>query len=169
MPGLAVLRPHVHRRRVWKTAPRSARAGLCGSGIAVRRPDDWHLHLRDGAMLQAVLPETARHFARAIIMPNLVPPGGHRWTRPRAYRDRILAALPAGHGFRAADDAVPDRRHRPRRCGRRRCLGPGQGGEALPRRGHDQFALRRARLWPRSCPCWKRWPRSACRSACMAR
>jgi hypothetical protein len=40
----------------------------------LRRPDDWHLHLRDGAMLRAVLPETARHFARAIIMPNLVPP-----------------------------------------------------------------------------------------------
>jgi len=42
--------------------------------LTIRRPDDWHLHLRDGAMLQAVLPETARHFARAIIMPNLVPP-----------------------------------------------------------------------------------------------
>ena len=42
--------------------------------LTIRRPDDWHLHLRDGAMLQAVLPETARHFGRAIIMPNLVPP-----------------------------------------------------------------------------------------------
>ena len=42
--------------------------------LTIRRPDDWHLHLRDGAMLRAVLPETTRHFARAIIMPNLVPP-----------------------------------------------------------------------------------------------
>lgn len=42
--------------------------------LTIRRPDDWHLHLRDGAMLKAVLPESARHFARAIIMPNLVPP-----------------------------------------------------------------------------------------------
>lgn len=42
--------------------------------IEIRRPDDWHLHLRDGAMLKGVLPETTRHFARAIIMPNLVPP-----------------------------------------------------------------------------------------------
>ena len=42
--------------------------------LTLRRPDDWHLHLRDGAMLRAVLPETARHFARAIVMPNLVPP-----------------------------------------------------------------------------------------------
>ena len=61
--------------------------------LTIRRPDDWHLHLRDGAMLQAVLPETARHFGRAIIMPNLVPPvvtGAHA----AAYRDRIMAALP---------------------------------------------------------------------------
>jgi dihydroorotase len=42
--------------------------------LTLRRPDDWHLHLRDGAMLAAVLPEFARHFGRAIIMPNLVPP-----------------------------------------------------------------------------------------------
>ena len=42
--------------------------------MTIRRPDDWHLHLRDGAMLGAVIDDTARHFARAIIMPNLVPP-----------------------------------------------------------------------------------------------
>jgi dihydroorotase len=42
--------------------------------LTLVRPDDWHLHLRDGAMLQAVLPESSRHFARALIMPNLVPP-----------------------------------------------------------------------------------------------
>jgi len=66
--------------------------------LTIRRPDDWHLHLRDGAMLAAVLPESARHFARAIIMPNLVPPvvtGVHA----RAYRDRIMAALPGGMDF----------------------------------------------------------------------
>ena len=61
--------------------------------LTIRRPDDWHLHLRDGAMLQAVLPETARHFARAIIMPNLVPPVV-TGNQAAAYRDRILAALP---------------------------------------------------------------------------
>ncbi len=78
--------------------------GVCASGcvmtdsITIRRPDDWHLHLRDGAMLQAVLPETARHFGRAIIMPNLVPPvvtGAHA----AAYRERIMAALPEGISF----------------------------------------------------------------------
>ena len=66
--------------------------------LTIRRPDDWHLHLRDGAILQAVLPETARHFARAIIMPNLVPPV-LRSDQAAAYRDRILAALPDGMTF----------------------------------------------------------------------
>lgn len=66
--------------------------------LTIRRPDDWHLHLRDGAMLQAVLPETARHFARAIIMPNLVPPVV-TGADAAAYRDRILAALPEGMTF----------------------------------------------------------------------
>ncbi|MDE4174076.1 dihydroorotase [Phaeobacter sp. PT47_59] len=66
--------------------------------LTLTRPDDWHLHLRDGAMLQAVLPETARHFARAIIMPNLVPPVV-TGAQAAAYRDRIMAALPGDMTF----------------------------------------------------------------------
>ncbi|UWQ73417.1 dihydroorotase [Leisingera sp. M658] len=66
--------------------------------LTIPRPDDWHLHLRDGAMLEAVLPETARHFGRAIIMPNLVPPVVTAG-QAAAYRDRILAALPNGMAF----------------------------------------------------------------------
>ncbi|UWQ13488.1 dihydroorotase [Aliiroseovarius sp. M344] len=66
--------------------------------LTLHRPDDWHLHLRDGAMLAAVLPETARHFGRAIIMPNLVPPVVTR-ADAEAYRNRILAALPADMRF----------------------------------------------------------------------
>jgi len=66
--------------------------------ITISRPDDWHLHLRDGAMLKGVLPETARHFARAIIMPNLVPPVV-TGDQAAAYRERILAALPEGMAF----------------------------------------------------------------------
>ncbi len=66
--------------------------------LTIRRPDDWHLHLRDGAMLAAVLPESARHFARAIIMPNLVPPVTTA-AQAAAYRDRIRAALPEGARF----------------------------------------------------------------------
>jgi dihydroorotase len=66
--------------------------------LTIRRPDDFHLHLRDGAILAAVLPETARHFARAIVMPNLVPPVV-TGAEAAAYRDRILAALPEGMAF----------------------------------------------------------------------
>ena len=66
--------------------------------LTIARPDDWHLHLRDGAMLAAVLPETARHFARAIIMPNLVPPVV-TGADAAAYRARILTALPDGMHF----------------------------------------------------------------------
>jgi dihydroorotase len=66
--------------------------------LTIPRPDDWHLHLRDGAMLAGVLPETARHFARAIIMPNLVPPVV-TGADAAAYRARILAALPPGMAF----------------------------------------------------------------------
>lgn len=66
--------------------------------ITIRRPDDWHVHLRDGAMLRAVLPWTAAQFARAIIMPNLTPPVTSA-AAAAAYRDRILAARPPGSAF----------------------------------------------------------------------
>ncbi|WP_432259223.1 dihydroorotase [Cupriavidus sp. TMH.W2] len=66
--------------------------------LTITRPDDWHLHLRDGAALAAVLPDTARQFARAIIMPNLKPPVT-TVAQAQAYRARILAALPAGMQF----------------------------------------------------------------------
>lgn len=66
--------------------------------ITIPKPDDWHLHLRDGAMLEGVLPYSARDFARAIIMPNLMPPVVTS-TDAKAYRDRIMAALPEGMAF----------------------------------------------------------------------
>ena len=66
--------------------------------ITLTRPDDWHLHLRDGAAMQSVLPDTARRFARAIVMPNLKPPV-RTVTEAAAYRERILAALPDGIDF----------------------------------------------------------------------
>ena len=81
--------------------------------ITIRKPDDWHLHVRDGAMLRAVLPYTARHFGRAILMPNLIPPV--RTTQDAiAYRDRVIAALPPGSTFKPlmtcylTDDTDPD-------------------------------------------------------------
>ena len=66
--------------------------------LTITRPDDWHLHLRDGAALKAVLPDTARQFARAIVMPNLRPPVTNA-ELALAYRQRILAALPQGVQF----------------------------------------------------------------------
>ena len=66
--------------------------------INIVRPDDWHLHLRDDALMRSVLPDTARQFARAIIMPNLKPPVTTTF-QAAAYRERILAAVPAGIKF----------------------------------------------------------------------
>ena len=66
--------------------------------ITIPTPDDWHLHLRDGAMLEGVIADSARHFARAIIMPNLVPPVV-RGDQAAAYRERIMKALPDGMTF----------------------------------------------------------------------
>ncbi|MEA2985741.1 MAG: dihydroorotase [Alphaproteobacteria bacterium] len=81
--------------------------------ITIRKPDDWHLHVRDGAMLRAVLPHTAKHFGRAILMPNLVPPV--RTTQDAiAYRKRVFAALPEGSTFKPlmtcylTDETDPD-------------------------------------------------------------
>ena len=66
--------------------------------ITLRWPDDWHVHLRDGEMLATVIPFTARQFTRAIVMPNLVPPVT-TVAAARAYRARILTALPADTAF----------------------------------------------------------------------
>jgi dihydroorotase len=81
--------------------------------ITITRPDDWHLHLRDGAALASLLPHTVKQFARAIVMPNLKPPVTTT-ALAAAYRNRILAALPAGASFEPlmvlylTDDTSPD-------------------------------------------------------------
>lgn len=81
--------------------------------LTITRPDDWHLHLRDGAMMESVLPYTAKQFARAIVMPNLTPPVTTA-EMAKGYRDRILAALPEGSDFQPlmtcylTDDTDPD-------------------------------------------------------------
>ena len=76
------------------------------STLTIRTPDDWHLHLRDGEMLQAVVGHTARQFARAIVMPNLKPPVT-TVEQARAYRERITAALTASQGPDAAAAFTP--------------------------------------------------------------
>ena len=81
--------------------------------LTLTRPDDWHLHVRDGAALCAVVPHSARQFARAIIMPNLRPPVT-TVEQALAYRDRILAAVPNGLAFQPlmtlylTDNTLPD-------------------------------------------------------------
>ncbi|MEG3143041.1 dihydroorotase [Sphingomonas sp. RT2P30] len=81
--------------------------------LVIRRPDDWHVHLRDGAMLEHVAAYTARQFARAIVMPNLAPPVTTS-AAAAAYRGRIIAALPPGTDFTPlmtlylTDDIDPD-------------------------------------------------------------
>jgi dihydroorotase len=81
--------------------------------VTIRRPDDWHLHVRDLEMMRACLPYTAAKFGRAILMPNLLPPV--RTTADgRAYRERVMSALPAGSKFKPlitcylTDDTDPD-------------------------------------------------------------
>ena len=90
--------------------------------LTLTRPDDWHLHLRDGEALRAVLPDTARQFARAIVMPNLRPPV-RSVAEAEAYRQRILDALPPGMSFEPlmtlylTDNTRADDIHRARESG----------------------------------------------------
>ena len=76
--------------------------------ITITRPDDWHLHVRDGAMLKASLPFTARCFGRAILMPNLVPPVLTA-ADAAAYRQRAIERAAGGHEVHAADDVLSHR------------------------------------------------------------
>lgn len=69
-----------------------------GTKLTLTKPDDWHLHVRDGVMMEAVVPPSAKHFGRAIIMPNLKPPI-RTSAESNAYKERILAARPAGSNF----------------------------------------------------------------------
>src|SRR3954470_24636709 len=90
--------------------------------LTLTRPDDWHLHLRDGAAMASVLPHSARQFGRAIVMPNLKPPVSTT-AAAEAYRARILAALPAGADFAPlmtlylTDNTDPDEIRRARDSG----------------------------------------------------
>ncbi|SHE84248.1 dihydroorotase [Thermomonas hydrothermalis] len=93
-----------------------------GTTLTITWPDDWHLHLRDGQALQAVLPHTAAQFRRAIVMPNLRPPVTST-AQAAAYRERILAARPVGSDFEPlmtlylTDNTPPEEIHRARASG----------------------------------------------------
>src|SRR5918996_3187083 len=91
--------------------------------LILKRPDDWHLHLRDGPAMAAVLADAARQFARAIVMPNLKPPVRTTY-EALDYRERILAALPRGASFEPlmtlylTDDTPPEEIARAKLSGR---------------------------------------------------
>ena len=87
---------HIREERVNRETPHGSSCD--GDQLVLTRPDDWHLHLRDGKVLASVLPDTARRFARAIVMPNLQPPVT-TVDLAGAYRKRIQAAVPAGLRF----------------------------------------------------------------------
>ena len=99
--------------------------------ITIRRPDDWHVHLRDGDMMRAVVPFTARQFGRAIVMPNLAPPITGM-VQAQAYRDRILAAVPEGADF----------------CPLMTCYLTDDADSEELRRGHDGGIFTAAKLYP---------------------
>ena len=102
---MRIMKKPQFRHNVWDldmsqadSGPKTSFQASKRAAITIRRPDDWHVHLRDGAMLSAVAIFTARQFARAIIMPNLVPPVT-TMAAAESYRKRILATLPEGSDF----------------------------------------------------------------------
>ena len=132
--------------------------------LTIRRPDDWHVHLRDGEMLAAVAPYTARQFARAIVMPNLVPPVTSV-AAAAAYRERIRAALPADANFTPlmtcylTDEADPDELARGHADGvftAAKLYPAGATTNSAQRRHRYRQHPRgaRARCRRSACPCW---------------
>jgi hypothetical protein len=106
--------------------------------LTIARPDDWHVHLRDGAMLADTVGAMARYFGRAIVMPNLVPPA-RTTAEAGAYRERILAARPVGSHFEPlmvlylTDSTSPQEIETAKASGFVHC------GKTLPRWCHHQF------------------------------
>lgn len=102
--------------------PSSDKSSSPQTSLTLRRPDDWHVHFRDGAVLVDVVPHTARQFARAIVMPNLKPPVTTT-SQALAYRARIVDAVPPSSTFEPlmtlylTDNTPPDEVHRARDCG----------------------------------------------------
>jgi dihydroorotase len=132
--------------------------------LTLRRPDDWHLHLRDGAMLKAVLPSSAAHFARAIVMPNLVPPVVTA-ADAMAYRERIRAALPEGMTFEPLMTLYLTETTDPEDVARAHAEGIATAVKLYPAGATTNSASTSTR----SARCWSGWRKSACRFASMAR
>ena len=135
--------------------------------LTLQRPDDWHLHLRDGAMLKAVLPETARDFGRTIIMPNFVPPVV-TGADAAAYRDRILAVMPDGANFTPLMTLYLTEETDPADVELAHASGLITAIKLYPA-GATTNSASGVRDFDKVRPCSKRWRRSGCRCAYMAR
>ncbi len=135
--------------------------------LTLIRPDDWHLHLRDGAALAAVLPDTARQMGRAIIMPNLKPPVT-TVEAAAAYRERILAALPAGSRFEPLMTLYLTDNTSAEEVRKARASGFVHGIKLYPAVPPPIPTLASAAS-TRPCRHWKPWPTAACRYWCMAK
>ena len=132
--------------------------------MTIRRPDDWHLHLRDGAMLGAVIDDTARHFARAIIMPNLVPPVV-TGADAAAYRDRIMACVNPDHGFTPLMTLYLTETTDPDDVAAAAKSGLINASQAVSGRGNHQFSIGRSRSGQghrRSGKNGRNWPATMC-------
>src|SRR5258708_19434667 len=94
VPAIPIRKAHCPPKRDARVKPAHDDVeGSMTTRITIRRPDDWHLHVRDGEMLKATLPFTAKHFGRAILMPNLIPPV-RTTAHAIPYPHRVIAALP---------------------------------------------------------------------------
>ena len=129
--------------------------------LTITRPDDWHLHLRDGQAMASVLEDSARRFGRAIVMPNLTPPV--RTTQQALhYRERILGELPEGSSFDPlmtlylTDDTPPEEIARAKLSGRVHGVKLYPAGATT----HSEEGVRASRAASRR---WRKWSSSACR------
>lgn len=136
--------------------------------LTITRPDDWHLHLRDNELMAAVLPHTAREFARAIVMPNLKPPVT-TVALADAYRQRILAALPAGMTFEPLMTLYLTDRTSPDDIVAARASGFVHGVKLYPAgatTNSDSGVTSLDKVMP---ALEKKWLKSVCRCWCMAK
>ena len=135
--------------------------------LTLTRPDDWHLHVRDGSVLNSVVPATAACFGRAIIMPNLVPPVV-TGADAAAYRDRIMTALPEDADFTPLMTLYLTEDTDPEDVARAFAEGLIHAVKLYPA-GATPIPPAASPISTRSPQCSTAWPRSACRSAPMAR
>ncbi len=118
---------------------------MIADSLTIVRPDDWHLHLRDGAAMASVLPHSAQQFARAIVMPNLKPPITTT-EHASGYQRRIKAALPRGSTFEPLMTLYLTDTTSSDEIRRARASGIVHASEALPGGSHDELRVRRHRF-----------------------